>query len=468
MDFSALLGGAIPGHSAISMNPITRRRFLQHSATASVAVAFSTRLDALQPGPNEQPHVALIGCGGRGSYVARGIAAAGARIVALCDLSEDRREQVGRFLERHAPNYEPAKVKQVAEMDKVLADPEVDAVIVATPDHWHALASIRAVQAGKDVYVEKPHSHNIYESRQMLEAARKYRRIIQVGTQNRSGAYNHAALEYIRSGQLGPIHLVKVFNLKQGGPFRLGPTAPIPPGFDWDAWLGPAPLRPYHPRIVQGGWHHYWDFSGGDLCDDAAHQTDLALMLMGDPGMPAAVSSAGGRLAHRGDDSEVPDLLVTTYEFDGFVLTLEHANYPAYMEKTSSSIRQGDEFPFWLHNATRIELYGSQQMMVVGRHGGGWQATVYPWEIVSQQYGRPCDDEHYADFVRSVKTRAQPNADIEKLHPSVCMLHMANVAHRVGNRKIRFDARTERFEDPEANSLLGRSYRAGYEVPEVV
>jgi len=150
------------------------------------------------------------------------------------------------------------------------------------------------------------------------------------------------------------------------------------------------------------------------------------------------------------------------------VLTLEHSNYPEYMEKTSTTIRQGDEFPFWLHNSTRIELYGSKQMMVVGRHGGGWQATIYPWEVVAQQFGRPCDDEHYLNFVESVKARQPPNADIETLHPSVCMLHMANVAHRAGNRKIRFDAARERFDDSDANALLGREYSAGYAVPETV
>jgi predicted dehydrogenase len=427
-------------------------------------MAFAGSVGSSVLGANERLNVALIGCGGRGSYVARGIAAAGAQIVGLCDLAPDRRDGVANFLERHEPGYDPARVRKVGRMEEVFEDRSVDAVIVATPDHWHALATIRAVQAGKDVYVEKPHSHNIFESRKMLEAARKYGRIIQVGTQNRSGAYNRGALDYIRSGKLGRIHLVKVFNLKKGGPFHLGESGTPPGDFNWDAWLGPAPGRPYHKHIVNGGWHHFWDYSGGDLCDDAAHQTDLALMLMGDPGMPRAVASSGGRLAHAGDDSEVPDLLVTTYDFDGFVLTLEHSNYPEYMEKTPMSIRQGDEFPFWLHNATRIELYGSQQMMVVGRHGGGWQATIYPWEIVAQQFGRPCDDEHYANFIQCVKARKKPNADIDTLHPSVCMLHMANIAHRVGNRKIRFDAARERFDDADANRLVGREYRTGYAV----
>lgn len=413
------------------------------------------------------PHVALIGCGGRGTYVSRGIAAAGARVTTLCDLDAGRVEGVAKFLERFAPDTRASSLKRTAELRSVLDDPSIDAVIVAMPDHWHALASVWAVQAGKDVYVEKPHSHNIAESQVMRAAANHHGRLIQVGTQNRSGAYNQHALDYIRSGKLGAIHLVKVFNLKSGGPFHLGEAGEAPEGFDWSAWLGPAPARPYHQRVFNGGWHHFWDFSGGDLSDDAAHQMDLALLLMGDPGMPRTVASAGGRLAHRGDDSEVPDLLVSTFEFDDFVLTLEHSNYPAYMTKTSTSIRQGDEFPFWLHNATRIELYGADQMMVVGRHGGGWQATVYPWEIVAQEFGRPCDDEHYANFVACLKSRERPNADVRTLHPSVCMLHMANIAHRVGNRKLRFDAATERFNDPAADGLLGRDARAGYAMPRI-
>lgn len=449
------------------MKTVNRRSFLKQSAAVATTLTAVGPLSQSVLGANERLNVALIGCGGRGSYVANGIGNAGGRIACLCDLNQAKIDSVSKLLTTYTKDFEASKVKHAYEMRKVFEDPGIDAVIVALPDHWHALATIWAVQAGKDVYVEKPHSHNIFESQKMLEAARKYKRLIQVGTQNRSGAYNLSAREYIRNGKIGNIHLVKVYNLKKGGAFTLGDPGTPPAGFDWDKWLGPAPQRPFHQRIYKGGWHHFWDYSGGDLCDDAAHQTDLALMLMGDPGMPKSVASAGGRLAHK-DDSEVPDLLVTTYEFPGFVLTLEHSNYPEYMEKTTTSIRQGDEFPFWMHNATRIELYGAKQMMVVGRHGGGWQATVYPWEEVAKQYGRPCDDEHYANFIESVKTRKKPNADIETLHPSVCMLHMANIAHRVGNQKLWFDAVKEQFDNPQANVLLGRTYRPGFVVPEKV
>ncbi len=449
------------------MKPIARRTFLRDSARVGAGVALAGIGGRVVLGANEQPRIALIGCGGRGRYVARGIAAAGGRITTLCDLNAERIEEVAKFLERFAPDTRASSLRRVADMRQVFDDDSIDAVIVATPDHWHALASIWAVQAGKDVYVEKPHSHNIHESQVMVAAARRHNRIIQVGTQNRSGAYNHHALEYLRSGKLGRIHLVKVFNLKSGGAFRLGDPGTPPDGFDWNAWLGPAPVRPYHQRLVRGGWHHFWDFSGGDLSDDAAHQMDLALMLMGDPGTPRSVASSGGRLAHKGDDSEVPDLLVSNFEFDDFVLTLEHSNYPSYMTKTSTTIRQGNQFPFWLHNSTRIELYGADQMMVVGRHGGGWQTTIYPWEIVAEEYGRPCDDEHYANFIACLKSRKRPNADIEKLHPSVTMLHLANIAHRVGNRKLWFDAETERFDDSEADRLLVRLGREPYMIPDI-
>ncbi|MCB1127784.1 MAG: Gfo/Idh/MocA family oxidoreductase [Verrucomicrobiae bacterium] len=449
------------------MRPIHRRTFLARSFQATTAVTLAGLSGRRVWGANDQPNVGMIGCGGRGTYVSRGIAGAGARITWLCDLDSTRSAGVAGFLERYAPDTKASNIRQTREMRELLEDGSLDAVIVATPDHWHALATLRCVQAGKDVYVEKPHSHDIYESQLMRDAARKTGRLIQVGTQNRSGAYNLKALDYIRSGKLGDIHLVKVFNLKSGGPFQLGDPGEPPAGFSWNDWQGPAAERPFHQRIFHGGWHHFWEYSGGDLCDDAAHQMDLALMLMGDPGMPRTVASAGGRLAHPGDDSQVPDVLVSTFEFDGFILTLEHSNYPKYMTKTTTTIRQSDEFPFWMHNATRIELYGSEQMMVVGRHGGGWQATIYPWEIMAQEFGRPCDDEHYANFLECVKTRKHPNAYIEKLHPSVCMLHMANIAHRVGNRKLQFDAEREQFDSPEANQLVRIPPRRGFEMPTI-
>jgi len=448
----------------------TRRRFLALSGkTVSAGAMGGLALSALKPshvlGANERVNAGWIGCGGRGQIVARGLIEQGVEIVCVCDLHEGRLADAAALVEK----LQGRKPRTSKNMHELFASKDIDAVLIATPDHWHGPASVFACQAGKDVYVEKPHAHNIWESRKMVEAARRYNRILQVGTQNRSAPYNLAAREYVKSGKLGKIPLVKVYNLKPGGPFRLGDAGKAPAGFDWDAWLGPAKWRPYHNRIFHGGWHHFWDFSGGDLADDGIHQLDLAMMLMGSPGLPGAVSCSGGRIAHKGDDSEVPDLQIVSFQFDDFVMTFEHSNYPRYMQKTTGTIRRNDQFPYWTQNATRIELYGSELMMTVGRHGGGWQVVTSGGRVVEQMYGRFPDEPHQKNFVECVKSRKRPNADIETLHPSCCMLHLANIAHRVGNTTLKYDGKAEKFIDNDAaNELVKRDYRKKYEIPEKV
>ncbi|MCH8194058.1 MAG: Gfo/Idh/MocA family oxidoreductase [Planctomycetes bacterium] len=451
------------------MRRMTRRHFLKKATTTSTILAASS-LSALKPrrvlGANERINFALIGAGGRGRIVARGLIENGAHLATICDLHPGRRAEVAKELAAVQQGPPPALA---ATMQQVFDDQSIQAVVIATPDHWHGPASVFACQAGKDVYVEKPHAHNIWESRKMIEAARKYKCILQVGTQNRSAPYNHAAREYVQSGKLGAIHLVKVFNLKPGGAFKLGDPGTKPAGLDWDAWSGPAPWRPYHQRVFHGGWHHFWDYSGGDLADDGIHQLDLAMMLMGNPGAPKSVSSSGGRLAHRGDDSEVPDLHVVAFEFDDFVMTFEHSNYPRYMRKTTGTIRRNDELPYWTQNATRIEIYGSERMMTIGRHGGGWIVTISGGKIVDKMYGRFPDAPHQKNFIECVKSRKRPNADVEVLHPSCSMLHLANIAHRVGNQTLKYDAKAEKFIDhAQANQLVKRDYRKKYEIPERV
>jgi predicted dehydrogenase len=452
------------------MRHINRRQFLNKTLRGAAGISLGAATFSLaRPrhvlGANERVNIALIGCGGRGRYLARGMVELGTEITCLCDLHQGRLDRTAAFL----AEVQDRKPKIVKDMRKVFDAKDVDAVIVGTPDHWHAPASILACQAEKDVYVEKPHSHNIWESYKMIEAARKYNRILQVGTQCRSAPYVHSAVEYIKSGKVGDIHLVKVYNLKRGGPFHLGDPGTPPEGFDWDAWLGAASKRPYQQNIFVLGWHKFWDFSGGDLTDDGIHQLDLAMMLMGDPGMPKAVSCSGGRLQHKGDDAEVPDVQIATFDFDGFVVTFELTGYLPYMRKTTGTIRRTDKFPYWTQNATRIELYGSKLMMTVGRHGGGWQATTSGPTIVDQMYGRAPDAEHEKNFIECVKSRKRPNADIKTVHPTLTMVHMANIAHRVGNQKLWFDSKAERFiGNEEANKLLKRKYRKKYEVSERV
>jgi len=451
------------------MEHINRRQFLNKSIRGAAGMSFGAAALSIRPrrvlGANERVNLALIGCGGRGRIVTRGLIEHGAQVTYICDLHEERLETTAKEID----GIQGRRPKKARRMRQVLDSKDVDAVMIGTPDHWHAPASILACQAGKDIYVEKPHAHNIWESRKLIEAARKYNRIVQVGTQNRSAPYNFAAVEYIKSGKLGNIPLVKVYNMKPGGAFHLGDAGRPPSGFDWDAWLGPAPERPYHQHIFRGGWHKFWDFSGGDMADDGIHQLDLAMMLMGDPGIPGAVSCSGGRLAHKDDDAEVPDLQVVSYDFDSFVMTFELTGYPRYMRKTTGTIRRNDEFPYWTQNATRIELYGSELMMTIGRHGGGWVVMTSGGKVVDKMYGRFPDAPHQQNFIESVKSRKLPNADVEILHDSCALVHLGNIAHRVGNLTLRFDPKAERFiGSTEANKLLKRRYRRKYEVPERV
>ena len=452
------------------MSHRSRRAFLHDSGALAAAVTLGglarrpARAQAA-PSANDRPRLALIGCGGRGRFVIRTMVEdCGADCVCLCDLSDARLEQAWKFLSE----VQPAKPRFEKDHRRVFEAKDVDAVVVATPDIWHAPLAIEACQAGKDVYVEKPHSHNIWESGKIVEAAKKYSRIVQVGTQNRSKEYNLQAREYVKSGKLGKIGLVKVFNLKSGGPFTLGDPGKQPDGFDWDRWLGRAAVRPYHQRLFSSGWHNYWDFCGGDTTDDGIHQLDLALMLLGDPGLPKSVRSVGGRFVHRGDDSEVPDVQVSNWEFDDFLLTFELTGYPKYMVKSTDALRRRGIVSDWKQNSTRIEIYGSEQLMIVGRHGGGFVVEKNDSQTVEKVLGEAGDSEHYRNFIACLRSRAKPNADISIAHASNVIAHMSNIAHRVGNVALRYDAATGRFDRDDANAMIKPVYRKGYEIPETV
>jgi len=451
------------------MAHVTRRTILRGSgAVVAAAAAGQAALTAAQAeraaGANRRVNVAMVGCGGRGRYVSRGLIEAGANLTWLCDLHAGRIDQTWKFLSQ----VQKSKPKFTADMRQVFDAKNVDAVVVATPDHWHGPATVLACQAGKDVYVEKPHSHNIWESGKMVEAAANHKRVVQVGTQNGSGPYNAAAREIVKSGKLGKVCYVKVYNMKPGGAFKLGSPGTCPAGFDWDKWLGRAPKRPYHGRIFAGGWQQYWDYSGGDMALDGVHQLDLALMLMGDPPMPKSVRSVGGRYAYRGDDSERPDLQVSDWDFGDFLMTCEVTGYPRYMRKTTATIRRKDLMPYWTMNATRIELYGTELMMTVGRHGGGWIVQKSTGRVVEKMFGRIPEEPHFKNFLSCVKTRKAPNASIAVSHASNAVIHMANIAHRVGNVSLNYDAKTGTFDNPEANTMIKAVYRKGYEIPEKV
>ena len=459
------------------MKKITRRRFFIDSGkkalagTAVSGVALSPLFPSRILGANERVNLALIGCGGRGELHVRGFIDEGAVFTFVCDPHAGRMEKMAQLI----TELQGKSPKKVRDMRTVIDSRDVDAVVIATPNHWHALPTIWACQAEKDVYLEKPQSNTIWEGRKMIEAARKYKRIVQIGAQNRSAPYVLAAREYIRNGKLGDIHLVKVFNLKSNAgfqqreePFILGAAETTPEELDWKLWIGGAKFRPFRTSLfAHHGWIAFWDYSAGDM-DDAIHQIDIALMLMEEPS-PSAVSCSGGRLHFPDDDAEVPDTQVCVYDFDGFVMTLELSGYPRYMQKTSATIRRNDEFPYWTQNATRVELYGSNELMIIGRMGGGWIAMTSGGKVVEKMYGRVPDDVHRQNFLECLKSRQVPNGDIETVNNSTNVVHISNIAYRVGNKKLIYDSRVERFVGcPEADELLSYPYRGEYRIPETI
>ncbi|MGI6455308.1 MAG: Gfo/Idh/MocA family oxidoreductase [bacterium] len=441
-----------------------RRSFLKTSALGGAGIAASTFLiqDAGQASANEQINIGVIGLGGRGTALTRGFARhKGARITMLCDPDLRRTENAFNLLKtEHNPD-----IRREQDFRRVIESRDVDAVVVATPDHWHALPTILACQAGKDVYVEKPCSYCVWEGQKMIEAARKYDRVVQVGTQTRSGEYTRKAKEYITSGRLGKIPLCKIFNLKSGGPFRLGKPAEAPEHLDWDLWLGPAPMREYRAGYERD-WYYLWDFCGGDFGNDSIHQIDAARMII-DKEYPRAVQCSGGILAFD-DDREVPDTQTATIEFDDMIVSYHNTQYAPYMAKTAMEIRDQDIFPYWYQNSTRVEIYGTEGLMVFGRHGGGWQVFTKEGEVVEEMHGNFPEFEHRQNFLDCIRSRQRPNADIEEGHKSAVWFQLGNIANRLGNRRLEFDAETQTTNDPEANQMLKRSYREPYVIPERV
>ena len=453
------------------MHSVNRRQFLNQSARTFVSLAAGATLLS-KPGParadaaNDKIRVGCIGLGGRGrghaSYFARH---QDTEVVYVCDVDETGR--VGRFpneierIQKKAP-------KVISDLRRILEDKDVDAVVISTCDHWHALATIWACQAGKDVYVEKPASNNLWEGRKMVEAARKYGRIVQVGSQNRSAPYIREALDYIQSGALGDIPLIKVFNLEPGSPYTEPPNSETPKGVDYDLYLGPAPMRPYNRGHFHDGWKNYWAYSGGDLADDGVHQLDIARMLIGDKPYPKAVNASGGNLAFQ-DDREVPDTQVVSYEYDHCVMTFELTQFAPYMKKVPGNVRDSDLFPVWPETGSRIELYGTKEIMYLGRHGGGWQAMTTGLKVTAESYGREASDLHRENFIQCIRSRALPNADIEIGHQSAVLVHLGNLGVRLGGRRLVYDGPNETvLNDPEALPLLTREYREPYVVPEEV
>ncbi len=418
-------------------------------------------------GANDRIILALIGAGSWGTNLILTVADIDKNVFVkyVCDVDDTRGGSAINELEK----IQKVRPVRVRDMRNVFDDPEVDGVIIATPQHWHALATIWACQAGKDVYVEKCITMNIREGQKMIEAAMKYERVVQCGTQNRSSDYALTARDYIKSGELGKVVAVNVYGLLTGPiPFNEKEGEKAPDTIDWNMWLGPAPEVPYSVSRNKSNLY-YWDYSGGvATCNDVVHQVDLARIVLGDPGFPKSVYCAGGRYLFD-DQRDIPDYQMATFNYGDFVFTIQAGEFTPYMAKTSPEIRFGGGFPEWKQNSTKIVIYGTERMMYVGRMGGGWQVFDADGKIVAEQTGLFPLRVHMGNYIDCIRERKQPNGNIVEGHKSATLVHLSNLSYRAGTKQLNFSPENEAIlNDQKARELALGTYRKGFELPEEV
>ncbi len=442
----------------------SRREFVAGAVAGVIAGSVGFQRVMQGQSANETVVLALIGAGGRGSQLARNFAQIpNVQFKYICDVNNEH----GADLITELSKSQSRAPERIVDMRRVFDDKDVNAVVIATPEHWHALAMIWACQAGKDVYVEKPVSLSIWEGQKMIEAVRKYNRVVQVGMQNRSAPYAVTARDYLKSGKLGRVELIKVYNLlPNDGPWVPPPDAPVPAGVDWDLFMGPSAQVPFNPGLLKH-WANYWRYGGGALSGDAVHQLDLTRMVLGDPETPKAVYCKGGRFAYD-DQREIPDMQAITFDYGSFAMTCESGSFTDYTKKFSHEVRYGKTWPFWPQSSCRVEIYGTKQMMYLGRHGAGWQVLEGDGKVVAEDKGYFPDKWHQPNFIDCIRSRNQPNAPIEQGHLSACLAHLGNVAYRTGNRWLQYDPQKECFAEAQANQYLKPVYRREFHVPDKV
>ena len=442
---------------------MNRRDFLSKTAAAGLAAALPARSYA-QTSPNETINVAVIGIRGDNkghpTWTARGRGQD--HYEHLSRIKNVRVTHVVDVDERHFKTSLPFMKEQwggdpktETDVRRVLENKDVDAVTIATPDHWHALMTIWACQAGKDVYVEKPVSHNIAEGRRMIEAARRYNRIVEAGTQRRSGEVLAKAVQFLRDGGLGKVYAGKMVITRFRNSIGVATDTPQPPGVHYDMWLGPAPLRPFNENHFHYHWHWFWEYGTSDLGNTAVHSLDAMRWLLGKQEHPRTAYSLGG--LHEGGaptDQKTPNTQFAAYQYaDGTELHCDMRNWYSGPSE-----------------AHGLFVYGSKGWMKVADD----KAQVFfgpknePGPTLGTDEKRDAGQTHFENFIECMRSRKAErlNASIEDGHFSTTLCHLGNISYRLG-RSLTFDGTTERFAgDDQANALLGRAYRAPYLLPE--
>lgn len=437
------------------MKTIERRTFLTSSAALGAASLLGTSQS--WAGANDRLRVAVIGMGGRGGSVMKIVAGLdGIEVATVCDPDENRmRERAGEMEARtgKSPQQEP-------DLRRIMDDSSIDAVIITCCNHWHAVAGILACQAGKHAYVEKPISHNLREGRLLVDAARKYKRIVSGGTQRRSHPNFQHAIQLIHDGLIGDIYMTRWLLPSHRPSIDFKKPEPPPSSLHWDLWRGPAPDQPYHGNLVHYNWHWFWDFGNGEMGNNGSHSVDICCWGLGkDKGLPSRVQAVGGRFGYR-DQAETPNTMTSTYTYaDGTVLvgeirgvyTGEPRRWHFFGTKGHMEIDPGGECKVYMGDSKEPEP--------------GFKAPQEPPKSF-----RPIDRIQFSNWFDAIRADKYEmlNAEIEDIHISNAFCHLANASYRLG-RELNFDPQSETFEsDEQANQMLTRNYHKDFRLPERV
>jgi len=441
------------------MKNLSRRSFLKTSALAAAGVALSARSWAQVAGANGDVRVAVIGLNGRGkNHLASLRALSGVRVVALCDVD-------ATVLAKTAASL-GGGVKTYADIRELLASPDIDAITIATPNHWHSLMGIWACQAGKDVYVEKPISHNVWEGRQLVAAAAKYRRVVQAGTQIRSGEAMSGAVAWVRAGNLGKITAARGFCYKRRD--SIGKTSgpqPVPASVNYDLWTGPAPLVPPHRNSVRNGpihydWHWINAYGNGDIGNQGIHQMDVARWFLGEPGLPRHTLSIGGRLGYV-DDGETPNTQVIVHDYATAPLIFEVRGLPAKAGLDVSTVGLSGADAAGAAASTMDKYRGVSVGNVIDCEGGYVTTNSYFAAKAYDKAGKLLkefkgEDGHMANFIDVVRSRKTEKlcGPIGEGHVSSALCHLGNISHQIGRAAPEGELR----EQIKGNASLAEAY----------
>ncbi len=428
---------------------ITRRSFNKKTIGAGLGIAamITGPFPSKVLGANDRVLMGAIGLRNQGTNDARDLMRTNeVQFIAACDV--DQRE-LDKFADRFDGEFN-LKVQKHHDFRDLLDIKEIDAVLIATPDHWHAVPFITACELGKDIYCEKPISHNIIEGRAMVNAAKKFKRVVQIGSWQRSVPHFQEAVEFVRSGKLGDISVCRAWLLGNGGSIGHVPPTQPPAGFDWDFWLGPAPYKLYRSNMNHWNWRWFFDYAGGQTADWGVHMMDIVCLAMGEWD-PLEVSSFGGQFV-LDDDRDTPDTQIATYKFKNFVM---------HWEVRWGNGRALDGFSSG-HGSEWIGTNGT-----FGVNRGKWEVFPEGNRLKDKPSRVQVKRNHYQNFVDCIRSRERPRSDIETMHKTTVLCHLANIAFRTG-KKLDWDAGREVItNEPSAMDCpqFQREYRAPWSLP---